>query len=124
MFKTLVAGLIVCALTGVANAQEGKIRQASQNRLVEGFVYDELRFTVVGQPNDIVFVTTGHGQIFAALTIRDLKNSFLSGGSYRGSGGDTAVRVRIGSAMPEFSGGRVLIYRGNQLIDADRVRLY
>ncbi|MEM0925032.1 MAG: hypothetical protein AAGJ83_03265, partial [Planctomycetota bacterium] len=110
-------------VSGVASANEGKIRQAHQNRVISGRLGGEVRFTVAGKPSDVVFVKTRR-KTFAAMTIRSLKSSFLSGGSYRGSGGDTVVRVRIRNAQPEFNGGSVQIFRGSTRIDSDPVRLH
>ena len=125
MWKLAFAGAVLSVVSfgAVASAGEGKIRQASQNRVINGRLGGEVRFTVAGKPSDVVFVKTRR-KTFAALTIRKLKNSPLSGGSYRGSGGDTVVRVRIRNAQAEFNGGSVKIFRGSTRIDSDPVRLH
>ena len=128
MFKNLMLVLTITSSLTLINTQsvsanEGKIRQAGNNRIVYGQLNGEVRFTVAGRLTDMVTVELGNGTHFARLSIRDLKNSPLSVGSYVGSGGDTVVRVRISNAQPRFNRGRVLIHRGSHLIDGDRVIL-
>ena len=123
--KYLVIGVIaiVSNLTTIAQGQEGKIRQATQNSIVQGAVGQTLNFTVTGQLTDTVAVRDRNGVLLFHLTFNQLKNSVYCQSSFVGSNGETNVRVAIHNIAQRFNQGIVRIKRGSAMIDTDRIVL-
>lgn len=121
-----VASMVI-AIAALCNANvfagEGKIRQAHQNLIVEGRASQPLLFTTTGHLTDVVAVHRKDGSLRFCMTLGQLANSQFALDRVLHSGGETSVRVCLPNPGFPLHQGTVTIYRGQGIVDRDRIVL-
>lgn len=122
--------LVVIALFGfiapAGFAQEGKIRQASQNRIVKAAADGSLTFSATGKPGDVFKIKVGGKDQFQLVFPRREQNTFIIRQVIAHSGGWYTFRLRFPQrSIDLYEGGTARVVRSsggsNLVIDADRI---
>lgn len=123
MNKMTVPGLMLILGVGAAtaSANEGAVRQASQNTQIQYRVGSELNWSVTGFPNDTIVMVRGNGTVIAAGTVNDVSGSWPCNFNWiQNSDGRITLRCTIPNPSADLNGGYVrVVGRNGATIDQD-----
>ena len=133
--KTLAAALLLpLAAAGAASAAEADIRQGKNIDFIAGQAGAPMAFTLQGAPGDIAVMRLADGTILFWGTLDELNRGLSHGPEDQLpiKGGQAildkrlvakplAVNFTFAAASAGFHGGVLQLYRGNALLDADRI---
>ena len=133
--KTLAAALLLpLAAAGAASAAEADIRQGKNIDFIAGQAGAPMAFTLQGAPSDIAVMRLADGTVLFWGTLDELNRGLSHGAEDQLpiKGGQSvldkrlvikplAVNFTFAHTSAAFHGSVVQLYRGNALLDADRV---
>jgi len=133
--KTLAAALLLpLAAAGAASAAEADIRQGKNIDFIAGQAGAPMAFTLQGAPSDIAVMRLADGTVLFWGTLDELNRGLSHGAEDQLpiKGGQSvldkrlvikplAVNFTFAYTSAAFHGSVVQLYRGNALLDADRV---
>lgn len=113
-------GLVLLVGGTAAQADEGAVRQASQNTQVRFRVGNQVNWSMTGHWRDSALMVRGDGTVIAAGTFDQLFFHPRCVNIVYNSDGRITLRFQIDNARPELNGGYVrVVSRNGQLIDQD-----
>jgi|GEM_PF-3171365 len=131
--KILLAALIIpLAAASAARADEQAIRQGKNLESIVGQAGAPLAFTLDGAATDIALMRLSDGTVLFWGTLSELSRGLSHGGAEKipmqsgpvnGPLKPALVEFKFAATSAAFRGARIELYRGNALVDADRILL-
>lgn len=127
----LLATLMI-PLAAAARADEQAIRQGKNLESIVGKAGAPLAFTLDGAATDLALMRLSDGSVLFWGTLSELSRGLSHGGTEKipmqsgplnGALKPALVEFKFAATSAAFRGARIELYRGNALVDADRILL-
>lgn len=119
----LIAVVGIGSSSALAQYDETRIRQASQNLEVRGNAGAPVLFSVSGYLSDVVTIQSTGAGVYLTGTMDALRTNGAVYDVIRNSSGQYTLRFCLFPAPANLSGGTVAVTRGGVVIDRDRIVL-